>query len=414
MTKRAGIVSATVVSAIALVTASLASAAPDPLARCCAGKLRAAATAERKLIACHAVAARRGAAVDASCVAAVGTALEQAFAKVEASGGCAGVGDAPLVRADLERIVSGLASALRPVSTKSVCAAQKLRAAGRLATADLRASAQLAPHPADRLAELEPIVTGLIQRMTQTFARLEAQGGCLTTGDAASVATAVVTGASAPQVPDGVLRTTLQACGRCGEGVRGGGEECDGIDSASCQGVCRPDCTCPPPPACGNGVRETGEECDGADLGACLGCEANCTCTPSTPICGNGIVEPGEQCDGTSFGSSSDPECTSAPGLATPGCQSNCECCALGACSAFGFDVTCCPGYTCPQRIGPNHITFCRRRCQTAAECAPGEICHGDYECRTPNCTSDTQCSGGTCFGGVCCYVLPMFGFVCP
>ena len=64
----------------------------------------------------------------------------------------------------------------------------------------------------------------------------------------------------------------------CGNGVRDFTEQCDGIDSEECSGLCQPDCSCPPP-LCGNDVREAGEQCDGTDDDACPGaCLAGCSC----------------------------------------------------------------------------------------------------------------------------------------
>jgi hypothetical protein len=428
---------------IVLLVFSRESAASDPAVKCCSGKLRAAASREQQLFRCHANAAVRGVAVDPACVSAAGDGLERKFQRIEDGDACGGTGDAPIVRADLERIVGGIAEALRPVSTASGCAARKLKAAARLASGTLKASAKLAPHPADRLAELQPVVLELSQRMDETFAHLEAGGGCLTTGDAGRVGTAVIAGASAPFPPDGALLTTLRACGRCGDNVRGGGEDCDGIDSFSCSGtctaacscrcgdgvknqssescdgadadacpgLCQADCSCPSP-VCGNGIKEAGEQCDGAALGSCAACQTDCTCIPS--VCGNGLVEPGEECDGTVFGNSSSPECTNVAG-AVAGCLDSCQCCALGICSAFGFEAACCPGYRCPPRIGPNSISFCvpAQACQTADDCAPGDFCFFDGFCRTPTCTTNDECPAGGFCVGICCIDFPGIGLIC-
>src|SRR5262245_57076333 len=186
---------------VVLLVSSRQSEASDPAVKCCSSKLRAVASREQQLFRCHAEAAARGETVDPACVSAAGDGLGRKFARMEDGNACGGTGDAPVVRADLERMVSGIADSLRPVSTASGCAAKKLKAAARLASGTLKASAKLAPHPADRLAELQPVVAALSQQMAEIFARLEAGGGCLTTGDAQSVGTAVVTGASAPFPP---------------------------------------------------------------------------------------------------------------------------------------------------------------------------------------------------------------------
>ncbi|MBN2722433.1 MAG: thrombospondin type 3 repeat-containing protein [Deltaproteobacteria bacterium] len=149
----------------------------------------------------------------------------------------------------------------------------------------------------------------------------------------------------------------------CGDGVRMGSEQCDGLDAPSCYEVnntlykssqsvtCNIDCTadisaCP---VCGDGtVNGDMEECDGNDFGgkSCtdyiyrssngvsvnyiggnLSCNSGCEAVTNQCIppqtCGNGIIEPWEECDGTSFppdvtscaewggDSSRMPECTS-------------------------------------------------------------------------------------------------------
>ena len=99
----------------------------------------------------------------------------------------------------------------------------------------------------------------------------------------------------------------------CGNDIREVGEDCDGTDANACNGLCRPDCSCPEP-ICGNNVSEIGEDCDGSDPGSCPTgvCAAGCECP--APICGNDITEEGEQCDGS--------DDTSCPGL----CDLACAC----------------------------------------------------------------------------------------
>jgi hypothetical protein len=105
----------------------------------------------------------------------------------------------------------------------------------------------------------------------------------------------------------------------CGNGVREGGEDCDGSDAAACADGCRDDCRCtirtvtttttrtssstgtttttqPVGPNCGNDVVDPGEECDGTGCGTGEEC-VDCHCVMSS-VCGNGIIEPGEECDG--------------------------------------------------------------------------------------------------------------------
>ena len=359
-----------------------AAASAEASARCCAGKLRAVGPREAQLFRCYAKAAAVGVAVDPTCVAAVGVALGKAFGKVEAAGGCTGAGDAGLVTADLERIVGEIAAALRPTLTASACAARKLKAAARLASAALRAFAHQAPQPADHLNVLDPIVIELSQLMQAVFVGIEAGSACPATGDGVAVAAAVLMGSGAPNAPDGVLLTSLRVCPACGDGVKNQtSETCDGTDAPACPGLCQTDCTCPAAAVCGNGALELGEQCDGSQVNVTFGFA-----------------------------------CTFESGLANPGCTSDCHCCALGACSAFGFEVSCCPGFVCPQRIGPNQITFCQPACTSAADCAPDQVCPFSDYCRTRTCSTNGDCPAypqGVCAGGVCCYNIPGIGFAC-
>ena len=110
----------------------------------------------------------------------------------------------------------------------------------------------------------------------------------------------------------------------CGDGLRTGGEECDGdnFGDVTCASlgagsggslVCTPQCTIDSTGCteCGNGVREGGEQCDRFDLDdqTCesqgegagrLACGSACRfdvsgCT--APFCGDEQIDPGEECD---------------------------------------------------------------------------------------------------------------------
>ena len=386
--------------------------AADTAVRCCASRLRASGAREKQIFKCHARAAALGVAVDPSCIAAVGDALIRQFDRSE----CPAPSDGALVRADLERIVAGAASALRPAPGASACAARKLKAVARLASSAARAFSRQAPRPADHLGELDPTLSAMLQDLSNAFARVEARGGCLTTGDAAAVGGRVVSGPT-PIPADGTLLVSLRLCPACGDQARGGAEQCDGFDAAACDGPCNADCSCPtcgdgvknqtteacdgadaaacaglclpnctcPTPVCGNGVKESGEACDGADLGSCASCQPDCSCPA---VCGNGVVEPSEQCDGT---------VCAIPGAEAACNQSTCMCCGY-PCYEFG----CCdPEEVCM----PSPSTgYCFK-----FSCNQSESCGGGYECiDSPNPFFGT---GKVCAGlpGYPC-VLPTFG----
>ena len=244
----------------------------------------------------------------------------------------------------------------------------------------------------------------------------------------------------------------------CGDGqVNQPSEQCDGIDDSACPGACHPDCTCGAA-TCGNGVVEPGEKCDGSADTACPGaCKADCTCGP---FCGNGAVDPGEECDGAAStacpASACQSDCTCGPfcgnnqidpgeecdGNGTGACQGSCQsdCTCAPVCGdnqreagelCDGTDDSLCPGKcsavcTCPA-LG--EVTFSVRpgadldagwtgvadnfQLQTGS-IITGELsgCDGqtDMSCDffanvgsfcandpSQSCTSDSECSSGTC-----------------
>ena len=149
----------------------------------------------------------------------------------------------------------------------------------------------------------------------------------------------------------------------CGNGVRGGGEVCDGLDrgglgcqsfgyasggltcNAECDGFAFSGCL---PGTCGNGIHEGDEWCDGDELGSRTTCllfygfdsgELRCgsTCdydlTGCELTCGNGIRRGSEVCDGGDFGGQT------CEGLGfqggTLGCASTCDAFDTSSCTMF-------------------------------------------------------------------------------
>jgi hypothetical protein len=140
----------------------------------------------------------------------------------------------------------------------------------------------------------------------------------------------------------------------CGDGIRGGIEECDGADSPDCPGSCSAACTCA---VCGNATKEPGEQCDGADDSFCPGaCAADCTCP--APVCGDGVVGGAEECDASAC--YNDPSSFSC---FPPGHVDECSCCALSICwvQDAGAFFPCCPGLTCyiDPMPAPHQLGYC-------------------------------------------------------
>ncbi|MEM6531935.1 MAG: hypothetical protein AAF654_04895 [Myxococcota bacterium] len=206
----------------------------------------------------------------------------------------------------------------------------------------------------------------------------------------------------------------------CGDGVRSGGEFCDGADlgGATCEtqgfltGVgildCREDCAgfdtsdCVRADLCGNGVREGGESCDGGDFGASscmtagfaegvLSCDDQCQlvtsgCAGVNP-CGNGTLDAGEICDGEELAAAS---CASL-GLQGDGLACNMTC--------DGYDRSACGG---PELCGNGRVDA-GELCDSIPEgrtCADEGFASGVLGC-TPTCDAyiTTQCS--RCGNGV-------------
>src|SRR5262249_19119808 len=116
-------------SVAAVVAADRGMAASE--STCRIAKLQATGAAARRLLICHATAARQGLSVAPTCVATAEQRLVAAFARAEASGGCATVGDAAAVLSKVQALVGEAAGRLRPTLVSSPCAAKKLSASGK-------------------------------------------------------------------------------------------------------------------------------------------------------------------------------------------------------------------------------------------------------------------------------------------
>lgn len=112
---RSRVVALLVVFAAALPTPATAGAATAE--RCAATKLGAAGRKTNGLLGCQAQAVQRGAAVDPACVARVVDKFAAAWARIEARGACATVGDLENVEAQVDALVASLAAALSPTTT---------------------------------------------------------------------------------------------------------------------------------------------------------------------------------------------------------------------------------------------------------------------------------------------------------
>src|SRR5262245_48130607 len=167
-----------------LVLSGVGHAARTPGQVCAGAKLKATGNAAGARLACHATAARQGVGTDPACLANADSKLSDAFDQAEARGGCVTTDDADDIDVLLDSSVGSLVSALRPASTKSRCAAAKLKATGRKAKTKLRCQAKAT----GRGVTVDPACLPKAEaRFVAVFAKAEARPPCLTTGDAAGI-----------------------------------------------------------------------------------------------------------------------------------------------------------------------------------------------------------------------------------
>jgi hypothetical protein len=232
----------------------------------------------------------------------------------------------------------------------------------------------------------------------------------------------------------------------CGNGLREGTEQCDGIDlgTTDCAALnqgsgslrCKSDCTydlagCSVGTVCGNSLREGAEYCDGNDLGGkicsdlnlgtgLLSCTAGCQfdtsgCTLAA-VCGNGVIEGSEACDGPNLGTKTCANlgqgfgggtltCTATCQLDTAGCTTGAVCGnglveAGESCDGNNFGGATCVtlGFLGGQLGCSGACTLMTSGCTNAAaeSCTNGvdDDLDGLVDCQDGDCSSNAACGG--------------------
>jgi phosphohistidine phosphatase SixA len=159
---------------------SVAHALVTPAQKCVAFKVDAAARAVVGHVSCQARAVEKNKPVRAGCHEGVDRRLLNAFARVEARGGCPFVGDAAQTEAAIDTLVDTLVGG----ATTGRCGATKLRAAARKAYSDLACYRVAARHGTGVSLSCQQ---GAVTHFLAAFARADERLACGTTGDAATV-----------------------------------------------------------------------------------------------------------------------------------------------------------------------------------------------------------------------------------
>lgn len=265
---RFALVAATVASPLLVLPAS-GHAASTLGELCAAAKLKATGKAGWLSLECHARAARRGADVDATCLAKASAKLVRTFTRTEARGGCATTGDVGDIAGTIEANAGAIVAALRPEATANTCAGLKLGATGK------KVKAKLGCH-VKAMRKGHGVETGCLGRVENRF-RLafriaEEHPPCLTMSDAADVESQV------DQLVDAVVAALPSEGPVCGNGVVDGAEQCDTTTDPLCASGGRSGCF----PA--------------ANANACK-C---CTLSGETGLVDSSGTYPNECCDGAS------------------------------------------------------------------------------------------------------------------
>ncbi|TFH23045.1 MAG: hypothetical protein E4H03_07080, partial [Myxococcales bacterium] len=162
-----------------------ASAATDPVLKCEASKLSAAGKGAAAILKCHATAATKRAAIDATCLQKANSKMSAAFSKSEKTGPCPNVTDLTSVGALADALGTDIAAAIPAGVDGGKCAGKKLKAAGKRTSTMLKALAN------DRKkTDAEKLTAALAKaddKLASGFDAAESKLTCETAGDKCSI-----------------------------------------------------------------------------------------------------------------------------------------------------------------------------------------------------------------------------------
>ena len=171
-----------------LLAVATSSRATTPSQQCAASKIKAAGKKAACLLYLDAKVAG-GATADPiklqQCADRLSDPEKGAFARAEARGGCAVGGDAVAVEGTVDAFVADVYGALN-IGTPNACQAAKIRAAGKKASCLLVLQAKNAAGHGLDMGKVQ-VCEDQLSGPDGTFAREDAQGGCATTNDAATI-----------------------------------------------------------------------------------------------------------------------------------------------------------------------------------------------------------------------------------
>ena len=411
-------------AALAALLAVGGAASAQTVNKCQAVKKKCVIKKMKGLLKCHVTAEARGLAVDPACLQKHEDKFDgrsepatSCFAKVEARSGCLTTGDTAVLESKIDAFVDDVVHELDPSHPQPVlnkCSSGKKKCVFKktagLLGCHAKAGLKGVLDPAC-LQKHKDKVDGGSEPAAGCFARLEAESGCLTTGDA------VVLEAKIDAFVDDVVCELDPSGGTCPA-------SCDVSPFPACGGPCPGDgvctigygiCRCVSPtspcgetsPVC-NGTCAAGEQCAAVGPGPLPGCvclpDGATPCgSPGAPVCG-GACPSGDVCRPFYM-------------LPSLGGALGCGCAPPGECGQGGLD--CRNGFACALIPPLNYICApigcgdspayptCSGTCVAGAACQPIRL--ADYSftqcvCAIPA-PCDASCGGYTCAAGEVCRV---------